>query len=366
VQQFEVSPELSGSPPISGKSASDVFVDALNVSVNRGSQFHGAEYYAYDVDGAQSIGLKRLIKVPVQTSYGIELKRISIDNLIRAYNFVRYQQWFVSGNFVTSGDQITLMVRLEGDGAPKSWEVARPARSDPAEFVRSVCDSMLSEVDPEISGRAYLEQGNYQRAEEIFRQWTIHSPGKWKPPYYLSLAYDYQGKKQEALFLADWSRDIAAGEKDLTRRWWAGDSGGGTPSAKNLAKLSQAVSQMGVVPITSEVSQQEAVGRLKQLKGPELRPKELLDNDPANANYRIQLARTLDKEAAIESGMFSGPSIAFDTEKRAVALMDDAVKRLPQNGGLYEQRSILLQRLAFLARAKPGGIPVRKIWRKRK
>ena len=54
---------------------------------------HGTEYYRYDSTGAQPVALHQAIKIPVQTSYDIQLSGISLDSLIRLYNGRRYQQW---------------------------------------------------------------------------------------------------------------------------------------------------------------------------------------------------------------------------------------------------------------------------------
>ena len=61
--------------------------------------------------------------------------------------------------------------------------------------------------------RISYQQGKYEEAAKVFRQWEIDDPRNWKPGYYLSLDYGYQNKDQEASNLASWSKNIADHEK---------------------------------------------------------------------------------------------------------------------------------------------------------
>ena len=90
---------------MSGKTASNMFIDSLNQHSAFGSQFHGADYYQYDAAGAQSIALKQSIRVPVQSSDDIEVNGISIGNIMKVYSWIRNKQWLVGGDILTAGDQ---------------------------------------------------------------------------------------------------------------------------------------------------------------------------------------------------------------------------------------------------------------------
>jgi hypothetical protein len=86
VQPFEISAEIGNRTALSGKSASDIVVDILNDAAGHAAQFHGTDYYKYVGAGAQPLSLEQPIKVPIQTSYGIELKGVSVDNLLLLYD----------------------------------------------------------------------------------------------------------------------------------------------------------------------------------------------------------------------------------------------------------------------------------------
>ncbi len=101
VQPFEISPAIANHVSISGKNAADIVVDTFNDAATHASQFHGTEYYRYDRAGSQPVALHQAIKIPVQTSYDIQLSGISLDSLIRLYNGRRYQQWIISGDVLS-------------------------------------------------------------------------------------------------------------------------------------------------------------------------------------------------------------------------------------------------------------------------
>jgi hypothetical protein len=75
---------------------------------------------------------------------------------------------------------------------------------------------------------------------------------------------------------------------------------------------------------------------------------DLSAESPSNSNYTIKLARSLDREADLELNSLGAVSKTTDEEKRAVDLLDKAIQEAPENGGLYEQRSVFLQRLVDL------------------
>lgn len=167
VQEFEVSPEVAKRLSMSGKSDSNVFVDTLNQHAALGSQFHGAEYYLYDVAGTQSIALEQSIKVPVQSSYGIEVKGVSIDTIIKVYNWIRNREWTISGDINSIGDLIVVRLRMNGHDVAKYWEVTDPGQSDGAVLIRRATEKMLADENPELLGRSFLQQRRYDRAVEI-------------------------------------------------------------------------------------------------------------------------------------------------------------------------------------------------------
>jgi hypothetical protein len=91
VQPFEVSDDVSKQLHISGKNASNYFLDELNRLVGNGAAFHGNSYSKR----SHFRGIRDFPKIPVQSSYGIALEGVSIDAVIGAYNRLRYKQMAV-------------------------------------------------------------------------------------------------------------------------------------------------------------------------------------------------------------------------------------------------------------------------------
>jgi hypothetical protein len=89
-------------------------VDILNDAASHAAQFHGTDYYKYVGTGAQPVYLHPAIRVPIQTSYGIELK--GIDSVLRLYNQARYDQWIIGGDVVSSPEGLVTCRRVNVTG----------------------------------------------------------------------------------------------------------------------------------------------------------------------------------------------------------------------------------------------------------
>jgi tetratricopeptide (TPR) repeat protein len=348
VQPFEISPAIANHVSISGKNAADIVVDTLNDAATHASQFHGTEYYRYDSTGAQPVALHQAIKIPVQTSYDIELKGISLDSLIRLYNGRRYQQWIISGDVLSSPHGLIGRIRLNQGDTAKFWETAPSADALPSELIRQATCMMLTSVNPELLGQSYLQQGEYDEAAKVFRQWEIDDPRNWKPSYYLSLDYGYQDKNQEASNLASWSKNIADHEKK---------SGSGNPLealssgnalTSDLAKTAKVVLANSNVSDYPRSSPSENKDKLDRLQQAELKLRRLSDSDSSNVDYRIERAKNLDSEALIESDLNPNSLLPCQWVQQAIDSLDEAIQRVPENGGLHEQRAIFLMHLVAM------------------
>jgi tetratricopeptide (TPR) repeat protein len=346
VQPFEIPPAIANRVSISGKSAADIVVDTLNDTATHASQFHGTEYYRYYRTAAQPVALRPATEAPVQTSYDIELKGISLDSLIHLYNGIRYQQWIIGGDVLSSPDGLIGRIRLnQGDKAARFWETAPSTHASSSELVRAATYMMLASVKPELLGQSYLQQGRYEEAAKVFRQWEIDNPRNSKPSHYLSLAYGYQDKDKEADSLERWSRNVADHEKrrDLQRPLEALWSGSALTS--DLAKTAKVVSETSEVSDSHLFSSSENESKLEQA---ELELRRLSKRDVSDADYRIQRARILDREALIESDVNPNSLHACERERQAIDSLDEAIQTVPENGGLHEQRAIFLMHLVTM------------------
>ena len=70
-------------------------------------------------------------------------------------------------------------------------------------------------------------------------------------------------------------------------------------------------------------------------------------------DYRIQRARVLDKEALI--ALDGNPAEAYELSTQALNSLDDAIQGVPENGGLHEQRAILLLHLVAIMKKQAKG-----------
>ena len=349
VQPFEISPAIANHVSISGKNAADIVVDTLNDAATHASQFHGTEYYRYDNTGDhQPVALHKAIEIPVQTSYDIELKGISLDSLIRLYNGRRYQQWIIGGDVLSSPHGLIGRIRLNQGDTARFWETAPSADATPSELIRQATCMMLTSVNPELLGSSYLQQGKYEEAAKVFRQWEIDEPRNWKPSYYLSLDYGYQDKDQEASNLASWSKNIADHEKKNGFGKPLQALRSGNVVASDFARAAKVVLAASDFSDSHRSSPSENKGKLDRLQQAELKLKRLSDSDVSDVDYWIERAKILDNEGLIESDLNPNSLLPCESVQQAIDSLDEAIQRVPENGGLHEQRAIFLKHLVDL------------------
>ena len=347
VQPFEVPHAIANRVSLSGKNAADIVVDTLNDASTHASQFHGTEYFRYDSTGTQPVALHQAITIPVQTSYGIEVSGISLDSVMRLYNEKRYQQWIIGGDVLDSPNGLIGRIRLNQGDTAKSWETAPSANASPSELIREATYLMLSSVSPELLGQSYLQQGKYEKAAQVFRQWEIDNPQNWKPTYYLGLAYGYEDKDQEASDLASWSKNVADHEK---KKGFVNPLRLGNALSSGLKKTAKDFLAERDASRSLLSSSPENDGKVDELQQAELKLSRLSQGDLSIVDYRIERAKILDREALIESDLNPNSMMADEGEQQAIDSLDEAIQRVPENGGLHEQRAILLMHLVAMMR----------------
>jgi tetratricopeptide (TPR) repeat protein len=363
VQPFEIPTAIADHASLSGKNAADIVVDTLNDAATHASQFHGTEYYKYSNAGAQPVVLHQAIKIPVQTSYDIELNGISLDSLIRLYNGRRYQQWIIGGDVLSSSHGLIGRIRLNQGDTAKSWETAPSVHASPSELIRDATYMMLTSVNPELLGQSYLQQDKYEEASKVFRQWETDDPGNWKPSYYLSLAYGYQDKKQEASNLASWSQNIADREKKSGSKKPLEARRSGNALTSDLAITAKVILATSDIFSSLHSTPSENENKLDRLQQAELELRHLSDSDASNVDYGIERAKILDNEALIESDLNPNSSLPCAWAQQAIDTLDEAIHKVPENAGLYEQRAIFLMDLVSLMKKqamKPPAISAKE------
>jgi tetratricopeptide (TPR) repeat protein len=354
VQQFEIAPELAPRLSLTGKGASDIVIDILNRTATNGSAFKGSDYYLYDRHGAQPVALKGTIRIPVETSYGIDVNGISLDSLVRLYENIRYRRWIIGGDIVSSPEGVIAKIRLNRDGSAKSWQTEPDPHPVASRLVENATGLLLSEEEPELLGRAYLREGHYVEAAKVFRQWALRHPRDWKPFYYLSLSYDYRGDEQEANNLANWSLRIMNDQSETKIHEPRKKDPIDQQAVSGFAKVTGAIWNTRNFSDSSPFSQAEKPeDRRKRLEAirslseaiPSL---EILANTHQDPMYKIQWAKALDQKASL----VPASATAYADQNKAVDILKPIVEQLPNNGGLHEQYGILLQHLADIAQTQ--------------
>jgi hypothetical protein len=74
-------------------------------------------------------------------------------------------------------------------------------------------------------------------------------------------------------------------------------------------------------------------------------------------DYLIQRARILDKEALTQSDLDPGSPKAYQWSTDAIGNLNEAIRGLPENGGLHEQHAVLLEHLVMIMKKQGKASP---------
>jgi tetratricopeptide (TPR) repeat protein len=119
VSAFQVLDLGKDSGTASGKALADLLVDDLQRMMEQTNGTGGNSYSSRKFWRPMS----SLPKIPVATSYGIEIKGVSLDQIIATWDRLRYKEYLVGGDLIpgTNGKSV-LVVRYSTGGAAKSYE----------------------------------------------------------------------------------------------------------------------------------------------------------------------------------------------------------------------------------------------------
>lgn len=208
VQPIELSEDTLKLLALNGRTASDIVVDELNTSVDNAMAFRGyqSKPSPYSARSGQQRpesnqlhygSIRKFLKIPIQSSYGIEIKGVSLDTLVLIYNRIRYDIWEISGDLTGSDDSPAVSIRLSKNGSASQWYFplsgSAQAKNAVVELLRDSADQVLEAWDPEIMTRAYLQEGKYSEAERTARSWSQADSSSSEPVYYIVQARLYQG-----------------------------------------------------------------------------------------------------------------------------------------------------------------------------
>lgn len=144
-----------------GKALADMVVDDVHQIIEEASRFSGNSF----ASKKSYPPLPDLPKIPVDTTYGIDIKGISLDQIVATWKHLRYREFRISGDLIVITDnQFKIKLRYEAGGRANSFEID----SSPATIendLRAAAFNVLSEISPETVER-YLFQKSVTCASE--------------------------------------------------------------------------------------------------------------------------------------------------------------------------------------------------------
>jgi len=188
-----------------GKEVADIFASDLNDIIQQGSGFGKSDGMVRGI----SHPFTEMFKIPVSKSYGIEIQGISIDQLLKAWNVLRYDQQLVSGDIIpatNSNGRYVLQILLRSDTAARHWTSRRPFLASDKELfaaMQAIAEDFVTNMNPEIAGRYFLATKQYSRAIQVFGDWLKLHPERPEPSLYLAKTLTLDGEYDRAEVFAD-------------------------------------------------------------------------------------------------------------------------------------------------------------------
>jgi len=234
VDAFDVSSDVEKAAGLSGKNAADIITDTMNAAADAGERFKGNDYASPHHYGM----VRNVFRIPVQTTYGIQISGISVDVLMDIYRRFRYDEWRISGDVVKGEAEagresatFTVRLRMRRNSGSEYWEQTNVASGRVNSAVQELAREVLSTDRPELMGRSHLQWAissdhplerlwHYEQALQVFRQWALREPTNPLPYYYMAVTYHYYGDRgHESSEMAGWSEDTLH-DKELWEKGW--------------------------------------------------------------------------------------------------------------------------------------------------
>ncbi|HEV2989171.1 MAG TPA: tetratricopeptide repeat protein [Candidatus Angelobacter sp.] len=201
------------------KALADLVVDKLHSILEQASSFSG-NMYSSKKSFAQIPGMPH---IPVETSYGIEIKGVSVDQLMATWNHIRYHEFQVSGSLIlgTGGDQ-TLILRYITEDQANSFS-AHFMLNNPGALEKAISSltlDLIKDLNPEAAAR-YLfvtalactgtQEACWEPAVQFCWAWTKKAPTSAHAFDYLGSALSHTEHPGDALPFLDRSLQLDSG-----------------------------------------------------------------------------------------------------------------------------------------------------------
>lgn len=180
----------------SGKALADLVVDNLHRILAQAERYSGNAFSSRNTYAP----VTDMPHIPVDTSYGIAIKGISVDVLLSTWNRLRYHEYLVSGDLFSASDTDSVIrMRYTGEGRASSFE-SYVRRLDPDVIQEAASDlalDLLDEINPEAAARYRLAvfygcqfdcPKSLDNAIKFAEKWTNRDPENALSFFYLGCA----------------------------------------------------------------------------------------------------------------------------------------------------------------------------------
>jgi tetratricopeptide (TPR) repeat protein len=181
---------------LSGKVLADLVVDNLHRMLDQAERFSGSAFSSKKTYAP----VPDMPHIPVETSYGIEIKGVSLDGLASTWNHLRYHEFVISGDLLSGPDGGSIIrVRYASEGRANSFE-SDSLRMDPVavqEAISVLALHLLEDINPEAAARYFMARlyncvldcaEARDRAVTFSKDWTNKEPENARSFFYLGNA----------------------------------------------------------------------------------------------------------------------------------------------------------------------------------
>jgi tetratricopeptide (TPR) repeat protein len=207
VSAFEVFATDEKASGLNGKVLADLVVDNLHGILDEAEHFSGSR--ASSKKSFQPV--PDMPHIPVETSYGFEIKGVSVDQLLATWGHIRYREFLISGDLLSGPDEGSVIrIRYTGEGRAKSYEsyLRRISAETVQDAVSGLTLDLLEDINPQVAARYLMARfegcdlrchQDLDRAIEFSRKWTRVDPDNAQAFFYLAYALASTENRSDAL-----------------------------------------------------------------------------------------------------------------------------------------------------------------------
>jgi tetratricopeptide (TPR) repeat protein len=192
-----------------GKALADMMVDELHQILESAESFSGTYGSSRQTYGP----VPDLPEIPVTTSFGIEVKGVSLDTIISTFKRIRYREFIVSGDLMRDlNGKSTIKIRYETTGQAKSFKRSLDTGSvdDIENAISELAVDLVKGISPQTAARYLLSEAVacsspmeckvlWGDAVRYCVSWTQMQPQNYLSFYYLGYSLEGSGHQEDAL-----------------------------------------------------------------------------------------------------------------------------------------------------------------------